>query len=159
MSLIVIHPGQISTSFSDDVDYLLITFARPLSADDTEELCEQLSVEKKDVKFLTHELHREKFEGFAKNSAMLTKRYLNSEQIAELNQSIEGDYFHREIRIKGGVKHSDKTFFIVRYGLEKVGLFTAYVVYAGYIRYAINKGYIPVIDMQNYPNIYLESDD
>lgn len=44
------------------------------------------------------------------------------------------------------------TYFIIRRLNTSVGLFSNYCVFAGQIRYALSNGYIPVIDMQNYPN-------
>ena len=39
---------------------------------------------------------------------------------------------------------------------EQVGLFSNFLVFMQHIRIALVKGYIPVIDMKNYPNAYLE---
>lgn len=47
------------------------------------------------------------------------------------------------------------TYYIIRRANTSVGLFSNYVIFAGHIRYALSHGYIPVIDMQNYPNNYL----
>lgn len=38
------------------------------------------------------------------------------------------------------------------------GLFAYYIYFAGQIRDALSRGYFPVVDMQNYPNIYLDPD-
>lgn len=48
------------------------------------------------------------------------------------------------------------TYYIIRRKNAKVGLFSNYAVFAGHIRYALSKGYIPVIDMKNYPNQMLD---
>ncbi len=61
-----------------------------------------------------------------------------------------------EFTINGGNKYPDKVFFIIRRDYSKVGLFSMYNTNAGYIKYALDKGYIPVIDMQHYDNCYLE---
>lgn len=53
---------------------------------------------------------------------------------------------------KGGGK---PTYYIIRRRDNTVGIFSNYIVFAGHIRYALTKGYIPVIDMQNYPNTLL----
>ena len=63
----------------------------------------------------------------------------------------EEHYIKRET---GGVAHP--TFYIIRRSIQSVGLFSNYIVFAGHIRYALSKGYLPVIDMQNYHNTYLE---
>ena len=47
------------------------------------------------------------------------------------------------------------TYYIIRRADNAVGIFSNYIVFAGHIYYALNKGYIPVIDMQNYPNTAL----
>lgn len=58
------------------------------------------------------------------------------------------------IRQEGG---DSPTFYIMRRNpMDMAGLFAYYVFFAGQIRNALSKGYIPVVDMQNYPNIYLE---
>lgn len=59
------------------------------------------------------------------------------------------------IRQKGGGSDSP-TFYIIRRAIPDVGLFSNYIVFAGHIRYALSKGWLPVVDMQNYPNAYLE---
>ena len=51
------------------------------------------------------------------------------------------------------------TYFIVRRRADTVGLFSNYLVFAGAIRYALQKGYLPVIDMKNYYNRSLMSYD
>ena len=47
------------------------------------------------------------------------------------------------------------TYYIIRRQAEGTGLFARYNMFAGHIRYALSKGWIPVVDMQNYPNTYL----
>lgn len=65
----------------------------------------------------------------------------------------------KEFKIKGGEKYPNITFFIIRRDYSKVGLFSMYNTNAGYIKYALDKGYIPVVDMQHYSNCYLEASD
>lgn len=55
------------------------------------------------------------------------------------------------------LKNRRKTYYIVRMPGGN-GLFAHYCVSAGHIVYALKNGYFPVIDMQNYSNIYLEPD-
>lgn len=50
---------------------------------------------------------------------------------------------------------SKPTYYIIRRKLTDVGLFSNFIVFAGHIRYALTKGWLPVVDMQNYPNAYL----
>ena len=59
------------------------------------------------------------------------------------------------MKFRGG--GSEPTFFVMRRNpAELGGLFAYYLRFAAQIRYALSKGYLPVVDMQNYPNIYLE---
>ena len=44
------------------------------------------------------------------------------------------------------------TYYIIYRKDANVGLFSNFIVFSGHIRYALSKGWIPVIDMQNYPN-------
>lgn len=47
-------------------------------------------------------------------------------------------------------------YYIIRRHDPEAGIFSYFIVIAGHLRYALSKGYIPVVDMQNYPNIYLK---
>ena len=47
------------------------------------------------------------------------------------------------------------TYYIIRRQYETTGLLGRYNIFAGHIRYALSNGWLPVIDMQNYPNSYL----
>ncbi|MBR4383882.1 MAG: hypothetical protein IKP64_10035, partial [Selenomonadaceae bacterium] len=47
------------------------------------------------------------------------------------------------------------TYYIIRGFEETMGLFARYIIYAGHIRYALSNGRLPVVDMQNYSNMYL----
>ena len=49
-----------------------------------------------------------------------------------------------------------KIYYIIRRIDTNVGLFSNYIVFAGHIKYALQNGWLPVIDMKNYPNVYLE---
>ncbi len=64
----------------------------------------------------------------------------------------------REHRIKGGSKNPDKTFYIIR-RVDKVGLFSYYATTLGHIKYALDKGYSPVVDMMNYENAFISHDE
>ena len=48
------------------------------------------------------------------------------------------------------------TYYIIRRLADTTGLLTRYRMIMGHIRYALSKSWIPVVDMQNYPNPYLE---
>lgn len=47
------------------------------------------------------------------------------------------------------------TYYIARRQYVTTGLFARYNIIADHIRYALSNGWIPVVDMQNYPNPYL----
>ena len=56
------------------------------------------------------------------------------------------------------LKQSDPqkpTYYIIRYMSEKLELSDIYRFTLGHVRYALSKGWLPVVDMQNYPNLYL----
>lgn len=57
-----------------------------------------------------------------------------------------------------GNAYQDKTFFVIRRADCKVGLFSYVMTNMGMADYALKKGYIPVIDMQNSSNNYLEEE-
>lgn len=62
----------------------------------------------------------------------------------------------REHRVSYGKEYPDKTFFVIRRASCKIGLFSHVMTNIGLIEYAVNRGWIPVIDMQNTGNTYLE---
>lgn len=47
------------------------------------------------------------------------------------------------------------TYYIIRRRWDTTGLMGRYGIFAGHIRYALTNGWLPVVDMQNYPNPYL----
>ena len=64
----------------------------------------------------------------------------------------------REKRVSYGTENPDKTFYVVRRAGSKVGLFSLVLTSLGYIKYAVDHGYIPVIDMSNEDNTYMQKD-
>lgn len=64
----------------------------------------------------------------------------------------------RERRVSYGTENSDKIFYVVRRAGSKVGLFSLVLTSLGYIKYAVDHGYIPVIDMHNEDNTYMQQD-
>lgn len=64
----------------------------------------------------------------------------------------------RQRRVSYGKMHPDKTFFVIRRAYCKVGLFSYVMTNMGLVNYAVKKGYIPVIDMQNCRNTYLNDE-
>ena len=47
------------------------------------------------------------------------------------------------------------TYYIIRRLPDTTGLLARYRMIMGHVRYALSKGWLPVVDMQNYPNPYL----
>ena len=68
-------------------------------------------------------------------------------------------YKWRERRINKGQENSDKIFYIIRRPTGTIGLFSYVMTNVGLIKYALDKGYIPIVDMQNYENTYLEKNE
>ena len=50
---------------------------------------------------------------------------------------------------------SKPTYYIIRREYSDTGLFARYKIIGEHIRYALTNGWLPVVDMQNYPNAYL----
>lgn len=64
-----------------------------------------------------------------------------------------------EKRVSYGKENTDKTFFVIRRNAPDTGLFSFVTIHLGWIQYAIQKGYIPVIDMQNTKNTYITEEE
>lgn len=64
----------------------------------------------------------------------------------------------RERRVSHGKENPDKIFFVIRRAQCKAGLFSLVMTNMGLVKYALDKGYIPVIDMQSERNTYLEEE-
>ena len=54
---------------------------------------------------------------------------------------------------------SRKKYYIIRRSASGTGLFSLVNTHLGHIEYAVKHSYIPVIDMQNYENCYLEPEN
>lgn len=54
---------------------------------------------------------------------------------------------------------SSKKYYIIRREAHAAGLFSVVNTHLGEIAYALNRGYIPVVDMQNYENCYLSPEE
>ena len=65
----------------------------------------------------------------------------------------------REKMTHPGKEFSDETFYVIRRHANRAGLFSFVMTNLGSIDIALQKGYIPVIDMQNSPNPMLEADE
>ncbi len=60
----------------------------------------------------------------------------------------------RQRRLSWGRENEDKEFYVVRRADARVGLFSLVLTNLGHIRYALEKGCIPVVDMRNYESQY-----
>ena len=58
------------------------------------------------------------------------------------------------IRKKG--QYPDKTFYVIRCDLPECGLFAIYMYVLDHVAYAVDNGYIPVLDIEQYPCLYRE---
>ncbi|MCI8984419.1 MAG: hypothetical protein HFI60_00500 [Lachnospiraceae bacterium] len=58
-----------------------------------------------------------------------------------------------------GDLNPDKTFYVIRRGDRLAGVNSHFISNMGHIRYALRNGWIPIVDMQNYPNALLDEDD
>lgn len=64
-----------------------------------------------------------------------------------------------EHRKSFGNKNPDKVFYVIRRSDCLAGVNSHFITNMGHIRYALLKGYIPIVDMQNYPNALLEAEE
>jgi hypothetical protein len=87
-----------------------------------------------------------------RKSSSLYGLYLKLSQ-KKVDQSLIGE------KLKFGEKNSDKTFLIIKINNSGLGLMAIYNCVLGYLRVAQNNGFIPVIDLKNYKNGYLEKDE
>ena len=61
-----------------------------------------------------------------------------------------------EIKKCFGELNPDKTFFVIRLAPPATGFLANYNYVLGYMKYAFDKGWIPVVDMENYASLYQE---
>lgn len=62
----------------------------------------------------------------------------------------------RKKKVSYGKENVDKTFFVIRRATCNVGLFSYVMTNMGLVKYAVDRGYIPIIDMKSMRNTYLE---
>lgn len=60
----------------------------------------------------------------------------------------------RELQASFGKMHPDRTFYVIRDPHRKAGLFAVHSFVVGHIKAARERGLIPIVDMQHYPNYY-----
>ena len=68
-------------------------------------------------------------------------------------------YKWRERKKNLGNENEEIVFYVIRRAPEEIGLFSYFMTNLGLIAYALGKGYVPVIDMENYENMFLEHSD
>lgn len=64
----------------------------------------------------------------------------------------------REHRVSLGSKNADKTFYVIGWNDEAGGLFWLVNKVCMHIAYALDYGYIPVVDLKNYTTQYTEKE-
>lgn len=84
---------------------------------------------------------------------MQLKKYF--QKCTKINKIYTKIKWHQR-RVHYGKENPDKTFYVIRRATGKVGLFSYVMTNLGHIKYAVENGYIPVVDMQNNANTYLE---
>lgn len=98
------------------------------------------------------------------NEIVKSKKGISPVSIKKRIQSIKfindsyTKYKWRECKKSFGNENENKVFYVVRRANAKVGLFSIVLTSLGYIRYAIEKGYTPVVDMRNYNHYYSGTD-
>lgn len=89
--------------------------------------------------------------------SIATKYYYAQYGFEEL---LEKQVYERKKNHLLSLPHNEnQTYFIIRRSFRNIGLCTHLCVYISFIAYALQRGWIPVIDMKNYPNIYLEDSE
>ncbi len=66
------------------------------------------------------------------------------------------EYLYKEHKRTYGFRNRDKVFYVICPSASSQGLFSIHNYVLWKVRYAIDHGYIPVVDYQNYANMYLE---
>lgn len=84
------------------------------------------------------------------------KRVLQKNRIAN---RIVIHHKNKEMHVSLGKDNPDKIFFVIRRNASNVGLFSYVVTNIGWIKYAVDQGYVPVVDMQNYYNTYITQEN
>lgn len=69
------------------------------------------------------------------------------------------EYKTSEHKKSFGNQNPNQIFYLIRPSSDRAGLMSIHNYVAWKIRYALEQGYIPVVDYKNYPNMYLEKDE
>jgi len=67
-------------------------------------------------------------------------------------------YKGRERSVSFGELNPDSTFYLIRFRRQKLGLMALYINVLLRIDEGLRRGLIPIVDLQNYPNAYLDED-
>lgn len=90
---------------------------------------------------------------------MKETKILNSIQRLYLKVLEKNKNWQQEHCFPGGMKFPEKTFYIIRRSGMKLGLFSYFNTHLARMDYAVQNGMIPVVDMQNFRNSYLEPEE
>jgi hypothetical protein len=63
----------------------------------------------------------------------------------------------RSIKMCLGMQNPDKLFYIIGFSCEHMGLFAILKTVLSHIAYAVERGYIPIVDMKDFRNQYIEN--
>lgn len=69
--------------------------------------------------------------------------------------------YYSEKKKSYGTENADKVFYVIRRMDSYIGcgLFSHIITTVGSIKYAIDNNMVPVVDMMNYPNLYISKDE
>ena len=82
--------------------------------------------------------------------SLLKKMFSIGLQIAKACITSYANYKKRERIISKGSEHPDKTFYLISYDYDTQGLFAIVKSVLSHVMYALDKGWIPVVDLKNY---------
>lgn len=86
---------------------------------------------------------------------------VKGEKILDVNEiagfTVDKDFQYHEFHFSFGELNPEKTFYIIR-PTYSIGLFACVGRTMAEFVYAENNGWIPIVDMQNYPNMYLSKE-
>ena len=69
------------------------------------------------------------------------------------------EFKKRERRMSNGNENPDKTFYVISFDYDTQGLFAIVKSVLSHVMYAIDKGWIPVVDLKNYSCQYQQKDE
>lgn len=87
----------------------------------------------------------------------LRKKQLTDSCIYRMLAKLNALVFHKELQVKKktyGNRNPEKTFYVIRRNNQEDGLISIFFSIAKEVEYAIEKGYIPFVDLQNYQTQY-----